>query len=403
VPTRYILLARLLAGILNAAPPLVGSYAMGRDSYGAAASVLAIAAISFGVISQYLSQNLLRVLCTGQKGDVAVGAAMLFLGVSMVFAAVAHFAGLISVQEALQLATLVVALTLLRICEVQLISKDRIVASILVFYAAPPVLCSVFFIVAGLSGGGYAAAGIAQSVGYAVAALVAMAMAMASGVRPLLMLAIQSHPAEVVRELGRSLPLMVSGVLGAAMEWLPVVLLRGMNALAVIPVYEIARKMASFPTTLANPLLNQANPAMIRAYALHDRDEILVLMKNFARRLSGVGVVFVLMVVALLAGGLYDTRIHDVSQLLLPLSFGTIVAMWCVPYQLLLIAAQGDRWFTFSSGLSIVLLLSLSHVLSGLGPALAVSCAAGLSIAAGALIIRFRALRETYFQDHPRV
>ena len=401
MPTRYILLARLLAGILNAAPPLVGSYAMGRDSYGAAASVLAIAAISFGVISQYLSQNLLRVLCTGQKGDVAVGAAMLFLGVSMVFAAVAHVAGLISVQEAVQLATLVVALTLLRICEVQLISKDRIVASILVFYAAPPVLCSVFFIVAGLSGGGYAAAGIAQSVGYAVAALVAMAMA--SGVRPLLMLAIQSHPAEVVRELGRSLPLMVSGVLGAAMEWLPVVLLRGMNALAVIPVYEIARKMASFPTTLANPLLNQANPAMIRAYALHDRDEILVLMKNFARRLSGVGVVFVLMVVALLAGGLYDTRIHDVSQLLLPLSFGTIVAMWCVPYQLLLIAAQGDRWFTFSSGLSIVLLLSLSHVLSGLGPALAVSCAAGLSIAAGALIIRFRALRETYFQDHPRV
>ena len=400
MPTRYILLARLLAGILNAAPPLVGSYAMGRDSYGAAASVLAIAAISFGVISQYLSQNLLRVLCTGQKGDKAVGAAMLFLGVSMVFAAVAHVAGLISVQEAVQLATLVVALTLLRICEVQLISKDRIVASILVFYAAPPVLCSVFFIVAGLSGGGYAAAGIAQSVGYALAAL--MAMAIARGVRPLLKLAIQTHPVEVARELGRSLPLMISGVLGAAMEWLPVVLLRGMDALAVIPVYEIARKMASFPTTLANPLLNQANPAMIRAYASHDRDEILVLMKNFARRLSGVGVVFVLMVVALLAGGLYDTRIHDVSQLLLPLSFGTIVAMWCVPYQLLLIAAQGDRWFTFSSGLSIVLLLSLSHVLSGLGPALAVSCAAGLSIAAGALIIRFRALRETYFQDHPR-
>ena len=400
MPTRYILLARLLAGILNAAPPLVGSYAMGRDSYGAAASVLAIAAISFGVISQYLSQNLLRVLCTGQKGDKAVGAAMLFLGVSMVFAAVAHVAGLISVQEAVQLATLVVALTLLRICEVQLISKDRIVASILVFYAAPPVLCSVFFIVAGLSGGGYAAAGIAQSVGYALAAL--MAMAIARGVRPLLKLAIQTHPVEVARELGRSLPLMISGVLGAAMEWLPVVLLRGMDALAVIPVYEIARKMASFPTTLANPLLNQANPAMIRAYASHDRDEILVLMKNFARRLSGVGVVFVLMVVALLAGGLYDTRIHDVSQLLLPLALGTIVAMWCVPYQLLLIAAQGDRWFTFSSGLSIVLLLSLSHVLSGLGPALAVSCAAGLSIAAGALIIRFRALRETYFQDHPR-
>ena len=400
MPTRYILLARLLAGILNAAPPLVGSYAMGRDSYGAAASVLAIAAISFGVISQYLSQNLLRVLCTGQTGDKAVGAAMLFSGVSMVFAAVAHVAGLISVQEAVQLATLVVALTLLRICEVQLISKDRIVASILVFYAAPPVLCSVFFIVAGLSGGGYAAAGIAQSVGYALAAL--MAMAIARGVRPLLKLAIQTHPVEVARELGRSLPLMISGVLGAAMEWLPVVLLRGMDALAVIPVYEIARKMASFPTTLANPLLNQANPAMIRAYASHDRDEILVLMKNFARRLSGVGVVFVLMVVALLAGGLYDTRIHDVSQLLLPLALGTIVAMWCVPYQLLLIAAQGDRWFTFSSGLSIVLLLSLSHVLSGLGPALAVSCAAGLSIAAGALIIRFRALRETYFQDHPR-
>jgi hypothetical protein len=126
-------------------------------------------------------------------------------------------------------------------------------------------------------------------------------------------------------------------------------------------------------------------------------------MKKIARRLSGVGVVFLLIVVALLAGGLYDTRIHDVSQLLLPLSLGTIVAMWCVPYQLLLIAAQVDRWFTFSSGLSILSLLSLSHVFSGLGSALAVSCAAGLSIAGGALIIRFRASRETYSQGHLRV
>lgn len=69
VPTSHILLARLLAGILNAAPPLVGSYAMGRDVYGAAASVLAIATIIFGIISQYLSQNLLRLLCTGQRAS----------------------------------------------------------------------------------------------------------------------------------------------------------------------------------------------------------------------------------------------------------------------------------------------------------------------------------------------
>jgi len=392
VPTHYILLARLLAGILNAAPPLVGSYAMGRDAYGAAASVLAIATIMYGVISQYLSHKLLRFLCTGQKGDVAVGAAMLFLLVSMVLFAVTHFVGVISAQEAVQLAALVVSLTFLRICEVQLISTDRIVTSILVYYAAPPVLCSVFFIFAGLSGGGAAAAGIAQSVGYAAAAL--MALGIAGSVRTLLKRAIRTHPVAMARELGRSLPLMISGVLAAASEFLPVVLLRGMGALADIPVYEIARKIASLPTTLANPLLNQINPAMIRAHALHDRGEILDLLKKFTRRLSGIAIVFVLLVAVSLVAGRYDTRVHEVSRLLLPLSLGTIVALWCLPYQAVLIAAEGDRWFMVSSGLSIVLLLSLSYVFSGLGSALAVSCGAGLSIAVSTLVIRFHVLRE---------
>ncbi len=399
MPTSHILLARLLAGILNAAPPVVGSYAMGRESYGAAASVLAIATIIFGLISQYLSQNLLRLLCTGQKGEQAVGAALLFSALSTVVAGTAHAAGVMSASEALQLATLVVALTFLRICEVQLISRDRIVPSILVYYAAPPVLSSVFFVAAGWSGGSYAAAGMAQACGYAAAAL--LAIALAGGVRPLFLLAVRAHPLAVARELGRSVPLMISGVSTAAAEFLPMAMLRGMDALAVIPVYEIARKIASFPTTLANPLMNQTNPAMIRAYALHDRTQMRVLMDQFARRLSGVGAVFILLVVALVVGGLHNERLHDVSQLLLPLSLGTIVAMWCVPYQPLLIAARGDRWFTVSSGLSIVMLLSLAPVLAAFGPALAVSCAAGLSIAAGALVIRFRALRETQPQRHP--
>jgi len=399
VPIHYILLARLLAGILNAAPPLVGSYAMGRGSYGAAASVLAIAMIFYGLISQYLSQNLLRLLCTGQRGEVAVGAAMLFSLLSMVLASVVYFAGVVSAEEAVQLATLVVSLTFLRTCEVQLISTDRILTSIFVYYAAPPMLCSVFFIFAGLSGGGAAAAGIAQSVGYAAAALASLGMT--GGVRTLLKLAIRTHPVAIARELGRSLPLMISGVLAAAAEFLPLVLLRGMDALAVIPVYEIAKKIASFPTTLANPLLNQSNPAMIRAYALHDKDEIIVLLKKFARRLLGIGAVYVLLVVVFLVAGLYYKRLHDVSQLLLPLSLGTVVALWCLPFQPLLIAARGDLWFTVSSGLSISLLLLLSYVFSGLGSALAVSYAAGISIAASALVIRFRAVRETYPQPHP--
>ncbi len=378
---------------------MVGSYAMGRDSYGAAASVLAIATILFGVISQYLSQNLLRLLCTGQKGDLAVGAAMLFSLSSMLLAALAHLIGIMSSAEAVQLATLVVALTFLRLCEVELISTGRIVASILVYYAVPPVLCSVFFVFAGLSGGGYTAAGIAQSAGYAAAA--ALAMSMAGGVRTLLRFAIRIHPLAAARELGRSLSLMISGVSTASVEFLPMVLLRGMDALAVIPVYEIARKIASISTTLANPLLNQANPAIIRAYALHDKAEIVWLMKQFARRLSGIGVAFVLMIFSLVVTGFYDARVHDVSQLLLPLSLGSIVAMWCVPYQPLLIAARADRWFTVSSGLSIVLLLLFTRVFAGLGPALAVSCAAGLSIAAGALVIRFRAGRELNLQRLP--
>lgn len=399
MPTHYILLVRLLAGILNAAPPVVGSYAMGRDSYGAAASVLAIATILFGVISQYLSQNLLRLLCTGQKGELAVGAAMLFALASMLLAALAHLIGIMTSAEAVQLATLVVALTFLRLCEVELISTGRIVASILVYYAVPPVLCSVLFVFVGMAGGGYTEAGIAQSAGYAAAA--ALAVSMAGGVRTSLRFAIRIHPFAVARELGRSFSLMISGVSTASVEFLPMVLLRSMDALAVIPVYEIARKIASISTTLANPLLNQANPAIIRAYALHDKAEIVWLMKQFARRLSGIGVAFVLMIFSLVVTGFYDARVHDVSQLLLPLSLGSIVAMWCVPYQPLLIAARADRWFTVSSGLSIVLLLLFTRVFAGLGPALAVSCAAGLSIAAGALVIRFRAGRELNLQRLP--
>lgn len=372
---------------------------MGRDAYGSAASVLAIATIIFGVVSQHLSQTLLRLLCTGQKGDVAVGAALLFAVLSMVFVTAAHFLGILAAMEAVQLSTLVVALTFLRICEVQLISMERIFTSILVYYAAPPVLCSVCFVFAGRSGGGFEAAGAAQAIGYAGAAVVAMAVS--GGVRPLLKRAIQVSPVAMTRELRRSLPLMISGVSTSAAEFLPMVLLRSMGALGAIPVYEVARKIASIPTTLANPLMNQTNPAIIRAYALQDKDEVLLLMKRFSKRLSWVGVVFAVLVATLVAGGFYDNRIHDVSRLLLPLSLGTIVAMWCVPYQPLLIAAQGDRWFTLSSAFSIVLLPSFTHLFSVMDPALAVSCAAGLSIAASALVIRFRALCEMYPQRLP--
>jgi O-antigen/teichoic acid export membrane protein len=380
--------------LLNVAPPLVGSYALGRESYGAAASVLAIATIVFGLVSQYLSQNLLRVLCTQQQPERALGAAMLFSTTCIGLAAAVHFAGAISALEAVQLATLVVALTLLRICEVQLISTERIVSSIIVFYAAPPLLCSVFYLVAGLLGGGHAATAAAQSLAYCVAALIAMCTA--DGVRTLLGRALRTPAASVASELAHSFPLTISGVATATAEFLPVVLLRTMDAFSAIPVYEIARKIASVPTTLANPLLNQVNPAMIRAYTSRDKPEIQRLLRRIFRLLFWAGIFFFFLVAAMLIGGFYNGRVQDVSELLLPLSLGTVVAMWCVPYQSLLIAARGDHWFTVSSGVSVVLMLALTHLCSALGPALAVSCAVGVSVAASGLIIRYRAIKEAY-------
>jgi O-antigen/teichoic acid export membrane protein len=391
VPTAHILLARVIAAILNVAPPVIGSYALGRETYGLVASVLAIATIVFGPVSQFLSQHVLRVLCTAQQAERAVGAALLYAIGCMALVAFLHLAGAISTPDALQLATLVSALTLLRICEVQLISAERVVSSIVVFYAAPPLLCSAFYVAAASLGGGHEAAAAAQALGYCVAALAAMHMA--GGVRLLLAQALRSPALPVARELARSVSLMVSGGATAAAEFLPVVLLRSLDAFSVIPVYEIARKIASVPTTLANPLLNQVNPAIIRAYAARNRAEVKRLMHQIFRSLAYAGIAFACFVGATLAAAHYETRVQDVAELLLPLSLGTVVAMWCVPYQSLLIAAHGDRWFTISSGVSVMLLLALTWAGAHLGPGLAVSCAVGFSVAVSGLIIRHRALQ----------
>ena len=392
VSTSHILLARVVAAILNVAPPVVGSYALGRESYGVVASVLAIAVIVLGPVSQCLTQNLLRVLCTAKQAEPPVGAALLFGAACVALTEILHLAGAISTSEALQLATLFVTLILLRICEVQLISDERIVSAIAVFYAMPPLLCSAFFLVAASVGGGRAAAAAAQSAAYGVAALVAMLTAHRVGT--LLVRSLRSPVASVVREFASSLSLMLSGGAAAAAEFLPVVLLRGLDALSVIPVYEIARKIASVPTTLVNPLLNQLNPAMIRAYASKDQAEIRRLLRGMFRFVFYTGAVFACCVAATLIASYYDRRVHDVSELLLPLSVGTVAAMWCVPYQSLLIAAHGDHWFAISSGVSVVLLLAVTHLLSTLGPGLAVACAVGLSVAASGLIVRYRAIKE---------
>jgi O-antigen/teichoic acid export membrane protein len=392
VPTSYILLVRLAAAMLNVAPPVVGSYALGRETYGVVASVLAMATIAFGMSSQVMSQNLLRLLCTAQPAERSVSATILFLLVCIGLAEALHFAGAISTLETLQLSSLILSLTLLRICEVKLISDEKVVPSIVVFYAAPPLLCSAFYLIAGASGGGQEAAAAAQSSAYGAAALIAMVSA--KGVGTLLLQALRIPALHAGRELARSMSLLIGGGATAAAEFLPMVLLRGLNAYAVIPIYEIARKIASVPTTLANPLMNQVNPGMIRAYASRDQQEIQRLLRRMFRLLFYAGGVFFACVAATLLASLYDARVRDVAELLLPLSLGTLAAMWCVPYQSLLIAARGDQWFAISSGAAVVSLLVLTYFFSNLGPGLAVACAVAVSMATSGIIVRYRAIRE---------
>jgi hypothetical protein len=392
VRTSHIVLARFIAAVLNVAPPLVGSYALGRASYGMVASVLAIATIVFGPIAICLSQNLLRLLCTAQAAERAVGAALLYCTACAMTMVIAHLTGAVTRADALQLTTLVVSLTLLRICEVQLISAGRVVSSIIVFFAAPPLLSSAAFLMAASVGGGPAAGAAAQSIAYCVAA--AFAIHTSKGVKSLLVRALGTSATSVARELAASSSLMVSGAAAAAAEFLPVVLLRGLGAFSVIPIFEIARKIASVPTTLANPLLNQVSPAIIRAYACENRHEIRRLLQGVSQRLSYGGIAFFCLVAATLIAGSYIPRVEDVAELLIPLSLGTAVAMWCIPYQSLLVAARGDHWFTISSGVSVVLLLAVTHMWSALGPGLAVSWAVACSVAASGLIVRYRAMKE---------
>ena len=387
-----ILSARLIAALLNVAPPVVGSYALGRESYGVVASVLAIATIVSGPLSQYLSQNLLRVLCTSQQVGRPVAAAILFCTGCVALIELGHLGKLISTSDALQISTLIVAQMLLRICEVKLISDEKIVSSIVVFYAAPPVFCSIFYVIAAFLGGGHAMAAAAQSIGFCVSAL--MAIHTAKGVGSLLAQGLCSTAYSAAREFTASLPLMISGGATAAAEFLPVVLLRGLNAFAVIPIFEIARKIASVPTTLANPLLNQINPSMIRAYEANNQLEIHSLMRRMVRFLAHTAIFYSCGVALTFFASFYEPRLKEIIDLLVPLSIGSVVAMWCVPYQSLLIAASGDRWFAISSGVGVVLLLLLTYMFSVLGPGLAVSCAFGLSVAASGLIVRYRALKE---------
>ncbi|CDS54753.1 hypothetical protein [Polaromonas sp. CG9_12] len=384
---------RIFAALANVAPPLVGSYALGRVGYGAAATLVAVALVVTGPANLVLSQGLLRTLVSDGPGEKPVACALMFCAACFVLIYACYGGALLSGSEALHLSCILGTLIVLRICEVALISESRVAVSVLTYYALPPLLSCLFFLAFAQLGAGYEWAAAAQCSGYVLAMAAALVAAKRIAV-PLLWKAAHQSPGLILEELRRSVPLGISGALVAAAEHLPLVLLRSLGAFAVVPVFELARKIASIPSTLANPLLNQSNPAVIRAYKTQNHDEMTHLLHRLFRLLRYFSIVYLLGVSAFVAVSFYWPQLLEISYLLVPLAIGSLFTTWSLPYGSVLMAAHEDRWLAFSSGTAACVLLLLTPILLGLHtpPAIAVAVAAATSVVVSNILVRVRAL-----------
>lgn len=371
------LIARIAGGALGALPPIIALAWLDRPAYGHAMANYALALLLIGPIAQYIGQGYMRDLVTGASSLEAgrpAGTAMVHAYLLLCGAGIA-LTGALSVLSRVDTGFTVAFVAVVAVSRMQeswFVAVGRQASAIVLFYILPPLLHSVFMMAGWLFVGGndFWIVGVAHVIALAVCVAVSLVVQTSAG-RRLLLPRFPCSLADWRQEFSAAAVFMLNGVVLSATENLPVVLLRALGFAALIPIFELARKVAAIPGLLIHALNMHMTPRLIAQANVGLWREFRALLARFTLLSASIGGAYVAVaLIALLSAPdvpLLAERVDTAMFAILLMS--ALVTALAAPCGSALIALRGEIWWTVGAVGSFVVQVAITvAALSRSGP-----------------------------------
>jgi hypothetical protein len=358
-----VMAARVIAGLVSVLPPVLALWLLDRSQYGRAISDIALALILCGPITQYIGQGYLRAALKAEHHGGTrhfPGAAIVHLwGLGAVFAGgAAAILGFLQTADAVVVAAFVPVYLANRVLESQLVARSRQLAAVILVYVLPPIFTSTLIVLLTRLGALGDFASVAASVILAYAATVYLGLVHERSFAQRLAPPPLPRGWSAWREETRAVAAFLThGALLGAAEQVPVVALRLIGASAVIPSFELARKVASLPGVIIHALSMHLVPRMVGAAERHD----LADLRRLAMRATGGMTAFAMLYAGAAAASVAVLQamgpIADALpfSLLTPLLLTSVVIAAGSGFGAASLALRGERWWVRGAALGLLL------------------------------------------------
>ena len=395
LPQRHMLATvtlRILGGAAATLPPLIALAWLDRAQYGHAMANYAIALLLIGPLSQFLTQGYLRELLNG-KGAAGAGPC----GTSMVHVyalicilalCLAATTSIISWADAAIVAIMVAISVLSRMQEAWLVATRHQNLAMLLFYVLPPLVHSALILAVHASGevNDFWSVALSQIVAYGGCLVASVLLAAGAAGRRLLLPVTARGVVEWRREFAAVRHFLASGALLSTTEQVPIVFLNAFGLGAVIPSFELARKIASVPYVFIHALNMHMMPDLVRYAGENAWTQFRAVLARFTLVSGSIGSLYAGMVLVgvFALQGYADTANPIDTTMYVLLLCGAIVTAVGAPAGSGLVALNGETWWTLAASISLAVQLAISVL--ALGPLGALAIPA--SILAQIIVLR---------------
>jgi O-antigen/teichoic acid export membrane protein len=329
-----------------------------------------MALLLIGPLSQFLTQGYLRELLNG-KGAAGAGPrgtsmVHVYTLICMVALCLAATTSIVSWADAAIVAIMVAISALSRMQEAWLVATRHQNLAVLLFYVLPPLVLSALILAVHASGevNDFWSVALSQIVAYGGCLVASVLLAAGAAGRRLLLPVIARGVVEWRREFAAVRHFLASGALLSTTEQVPIVILNTFGLGAVIPSFELARKVSAVPQVFIHALNMHMMPDLIRYVAANAWDRFRTVLGRFILVSGGIGCLYVAVVIV---GLLTLQRFSGVGQSLDMPVFVILLAAAAVtaigaPIGSALVALNGEIWWTLAASISLAVQLLVSFL-----------------------------------------
>jgi hypothetical protein len=380
---------RVTAGAAGALPALLALALLDRAAFGHATANYAWALLLTGPVLRFLGQAYFRDLISfAREPRSPQGSAFIplyALAMTGPTCALAWFGALTWTDAGFVMLNVLIVIAS-RMQESWFVAHGRPTAAILLFYLFPPLLHAILILVLlpAAASEQFWLVAVTQVVSYGGCVIAGVAMQPPQGRRQLLPHT-ASRRAGWRAEWTAVRQFFASGALLAATEQLPIVLLSLFGFRALIPTFQVARKLAAVPDVLIHALNMHMMPRLVN-YADSGRwTEFRRVLRSFSLTSAGLSCAYI--AVAVVAVYAFSRLSPDSMHIEFPffaILFGAALINAVTGPLGSVTVLQGDLWWMIGGGLSLLSQLCVSMLaLGGLGP-----LAIPLSVLAQVIVIR---------------